>query len=145
MKTRFKVLSVLVFAGVLIACLVFYFMYNKPHPDYEKMEAEFTLTASDLYTAYSANKTEAGKRFNGKVIAVNGAVSKVEISDTLVVCVFVFKQGMFGDEGLRCTMSPSYNKEAKTLLPGKEVNLKGFCSGFNDTDVVLDKCSFVKP
>ncbi|MEI6884236.1 MAG: hypothetical protein WCO02_07100 [Bacteroidota bacterium] len=144
MKTRFKVLSVLLLAGVLLACLVFYFMYNKPHPDYEKMEAAYTLPANELFSAYTANKAEAGKKYNGQVIVVKGAVSKVESSDSLAVVVFVFRQGIFGDEGLRCTMSPSHIAKAKALQPGKEVILKGFCSGFNDTDVVLEKCSFAK-
>ncbi|MCX6280701.1 MAG: hypothetical protein NTU51_01925 [Bacteroidetes bacterium] len=144
MKTWHKVASLLVLTGVIAASLVFYFMYNKPHPDYENMEAAFTLSSADLYKEFTADKTKAGNKYNGKVVEVTGRLSKVEVADSLTICVFAFNQGVFGDEGMRCTMLPGYSGKAKHLQPGADLKLKGFCSGFNDTDVILDKCSFVK-
>ncbi len=144
MKTWLKVVSVLVLIGVIAAFLAFYFLYNKPHPDYENIEAAYSLAASDLYKEYTADKTIAGNKYNGKVVEVAGRLSKVEVSDSLTICVFSFNKGMFGDEGLRCTMLPSYAGKVKKLLPDAEVKLKGYCTGFSDTDVILDKCSIVK-
>ncbi|MEI6889233.1 MAG: OB-fold protein [Bacteroidales bacterium] len=144
MKTWIKIVSVLFLTGIIAAILVYFFVYNKPHPDFEKMDAAYTLAAEDFYKTYVTNKTEAGNKYNGKVIAVTGKLTKTETSDSLTVCVFVFNNGMFGDEGLRCTMLPGYGDQVRKLQPGSEVNLKGFCTGFNDTDVVLDKCSIVK-
>jgi hypothetical protein len=144
MKTWIKIISVLVFTGFIAAVLAFYFLYNKPHPDYEKMEADYTLTATDLYTAFTTNKTEGGKKYNGKVIEIAGKLTKTEVTDTLTVCVFVFGKGMFGDEGIRCIMLPKYGVQAGKLPPGTDLKFKGYCTGFNDTDVILDKCSIVK-
>ncbi|MCX6286049.1 MAG: hypothetical protein NTY96_02930 [Bacteroidetes bacterium] len=144
MKTWIKVLSVLIFASVLVSFLVFYFLYNKPHPNYETMNADYTVSAADLYKSFTANKAEAGTMYNGKVIAITGKLSKVEVADSLTICVFVFNKGMFGDEGLRCTMLPNYCGQVKKIPPDTEVRLKGYCTGFNDTDVILDKCSIVK-
>jgi len=62
MKTWIKVVSVLVFISVIAAVLAYYFLYNKPHPDYETMEATDTLTAVKLYNAYTANKTGTGAK-----------------------------------------------------------------------------------
>jgi len=144
MKTWVKIVIGLSITGIIAAVLVYFFVYNKPHPNYEKMDAAYTLTTADLYKAYTTNKTLAGNKYNGKVIALSGKLAKVEVSDSLTICVFVFNKGMFGDEGVRCTMLPGYREQATKFQPDGEVKLKGYCTGFNDSDVILDKCSIVK-
>ena len=144
MKTWIKIILGLFVLGIIAAVLVYFFVYNKPHPNYEKMDAAYTLTATDLYQSYTTNKTSAGTKYNGKVVALSGRLSKVEVTDSLTTCVFVFNKGMFGDEGVRCTMLPDNSDLAKKLQPDGEVRLKGYCTGFNDTDVILEKCSIVK-
>jgi len=109
------------------------------------MDAAFSLPAKELYTAYTTNKTESEKKFNGKVIALTGTLKKIETTDSLVIAVFVFNQGVFGNEGIRCTFLPKLNDLGKKLLPDTEIKLKGFCTGFNDTDVILEKCSMLNP
>jgi len=143
MKNWIKIISLLGTIGVIAALLVFYFLYNKPHPDYEKMDGIYTVAASDLYKSFTVNKTEAGSKYNGKVVAVTGRITKVETSDSLTTCIFVFENGMFGDQGVRCTVLSKYGGEVTKILPGSDVKLKGFCTGFNDTDVILDKCSII--
>ena len=64
--------------------------------------------------------------------------------DSLVIAVFVFNQGMFGDEGVRCTMLHGQTKLAANISKGNTVKIKGFCSGYNDTDVILEKCSLIQ-
>lgn len=145
MKNWIRIISILVVIGAIAAVLVFHFLYNKPHPDYEKMDAAYNIAASDLYKSFTVNKTEAGTKYNGKVITVTGKITKVEAGDSLATCVFVFENGMFGDQGVRCTMLSKYGGEAKKFQPGTGVRLKGYCTGFNDTDVILDKCSIINP
>ena len=129
--------------GLLAAFLVYHFVYNKQHPDYEKMDADYTLTAQDLYQAFKAGSPAASAKYNGKVIALTGTLGKMETADSLVTAVFIFNRGDFGDEGVRCTMLPKYNAEAVKLQPDGEVRIKGYCTGFNDTDVILEKCSII--
>ena len=144
MKTWIKIVLGLFIVGIIAAVLGYFFVYNKPHPNYEKMDAAYTVTAADLYKSYTTNKSAAGTKYNGKVVALSGRLSKVEVTDSLTTCVFVFNKGMFGDEGVRCTMLPDNSDLAKKLQPDGEVRLKGYCTGFNDTDVILEKCSIVK-
>jgi hypothetical protein len=101
------------------------------------------MAATDLYKEFTADKAGAGTKYNGKVIIVTGNLTKTENTDTLVTSVFVFNQGMFGDEGLRCTMLPKYREQAGKIPPGSEIKIKGYCTGFNDSDVILDKCSII--
>ena len=117
---------------------------NKPHPSYEKLKAEFTLTPKVIYDEFKANGKATGLKYNGKMIELNGVVSKVEASDTLVTVVFAFTQGLFGDEGVRCAMLSKFNKDSKDFKQGDKIDLKGMCQGFNDTDVIFEKCSLIK-
>ena len=143
MKPWLKIVLVLSLTSFIAAALVSYLLYNKPHPDFEKMKADYSLAAADLYKVFTIDKTGAGTKYNGKVITVTGKLTKVENADKLTTCVFVFDQGMFGDEGLRCTMLPKYKVLAGKLQPGSEIRIKGYCTGFNETDVILDKCSII--
>ena len=144
MRTWIKITLSLLVLGFITGIVVAYFLYNKPHPNYEKMDAAYTIAAADLYKDCTANKNQAGTKYNGKVVAVTGKLSKVEVKDSLTTCDFVFEQGMFGDQGVRCTMLPDNSDLAKKLQPDGEVRLKGYCTGFNETDVILEKCSIIK-
>jgi len=140
MKTWIKVLLILAVLGIATGTYVYIFVYNKPHPDISKEKPVYTLSASQLFSEYKNNKVEAGKKYNGKVIQINGKVSKVEKNDTLSVAIFVFAKDDFGDAGVRCTMLPEF----KDIKDSVEANIKGVCNGFNDTDVILEKCSTIK-
>ena len=143
MKTWIKILLGLIVVGLIALFLVYKFVYNKQHPDYENIEPAFTVNAQDFYNAYKTNNEAASAKYNGKMIAINGKLSKVETADSLVTAVFVFNQGAFGDEGIRCTMLKKFNTAAEKLQPDGEVKIKGYCTGFNETDVVLEKCSII--
>ncbi len=143
MKTWVKIVVGLVVVGLIAMLLVYKFVYNKQHPDYEKAEAAFTVSARELYQAYKSNKAAASAKYNGKVIAITGNLSKVETVDSLVTAVFVFNQGDFGDEGIRCTMLHKFNDAANKLQPDGEVKVKGYCTGYNETDLILEKCSII--
>ena len=118
---------------------VWFFVYNKPHRDFEKAKPDIVESAWQCYQNFTKNKaTEAGK-----VLKIYGLPSGIEHSDSLVVVVFAFQKGMFGDEGIRCAMLPDYQEEALKLSTRDTVYIKGFCSGYNGTDVILEDCSIV--
>ncbi len=143
MKTWVKIFLGLVVLGLVALFFVYKFVYNKQHPDYENIEASYNLNAQDLFQAYKTNKEAASAKYNGKVIALTGKLSMMETADSLVTAVFVFSQGDFGDEGIRCTMMQKFNEAADKLQPDGEVKLKGYCTGYNETDVILEKCSII--
>lgn len=127
-----------------IGVYVAYRLYNKPHPDYAGAEAEFRLSVMDLYQAFIKDGDAAGRQYNGKVIAVNGPVTRVEEADTLVIVVFALTSGDFGEEGVRCTMLPTLAEDARKLKPDGEIVLKGVCNGFTGSDVILEKCMIIQ-
>lgn len=137
-------ISVSVLLVLFIAIISVYFYVNKGHPNYGNLKAEYTLESKQLYDTFKKDSKASATMYNGKMIELSGAISKVEASDTLVTLVFTFSQGMFGDEGVRCTMLPNDIQKAKLIKTGETIKVKGICQGFNDTDVVLEKCSLIQ-
>jgi uncharacterized protein (DUF1330 family) len=144
MKTWLKILLGLFLLGITSASLVYHFVINKPHPDYDKEPAKYSLKASEFFNDYVTNRKESETKYNGQVIEISGNFSSVEKTDSTDVVVFAFRQGMFGDEGIRCTLLPKYKEVIGDYTKDKEIKVKGYCSGYNDTDVILIKCSIQK-
>jgi len=139
MKKLVKIIVILAILGVIGAVYGWFFVYNKPHRNFEKAKPDMVLTAEDCYQAFA----DEDSSYLGKVLQLSGIPASIEKQDSLVIVVFVFNQGMFGDEGIRCTMLPTHNEEALALSTDKEINIKGKCQGYNGTDVILEHCSLV--
>ena len=144
MKTWMKIGIGLAVAGIIGAALVYKFVYNKPHPDYETETADFGLEAKQLFADFKANEAGASTKYTGKVIEISGTRPTVEEADSLVILVFSFEEGMFGGEGIRVTMLPKFNNLSKNISTDQTITLKGFCTGFNGTDVIIEKGSILK-
>lgn len=143
-KNIYKAAIALLAIGLVSAGLVYQFVINKPHRDFEKARPAYIVSAADLFDSFRSDRDNAEKKFNGQVVLLNGKISKVETSDELVTGVFVFDQGMFGDEGIRCTMLPQQASNLKSLPAGSDVQLKGYLTGYNDTDIIMEQCSVIR-
>ena len=137
-------LLIVVILALLTALYVYVFIYNKPHRNYETATPDYILSSKTLFDSYKNDKLKAQKDYNGKVIQIKGNLKNIEDRDSLVVAIFVFGQGDFGDEGIRCTMIPKFNREMREFKTTDFLNIKGYCTGYNGTDVILEKCSLVK-
>ena len=143
-KTLYKAAIALVLTGIISAGLVYQFVINKPHRNFEKAQPAYIVSAADLFDSFRSGREEAEKKFNGQVVLLNGKLNKIETTDDRVTGVFVFDQGMFGDEGIRCTMLPDHSSDLKAIPEGSEVKLKGFLTGYNETDVILEQCCVIR-
>lgn len=129
---------------VLIVLAVLYFIifvYHKPHVDYLVAEVEKEVVAKDLYHDFVNNQLEANKKYNGKVLLVTGVVNEIEITEELEIAIMIFGDGFFGDEGIRFTMLEGQIEKVVKDVP---IALKGFCTGFTGTDVIIEHASVVK-
>ncbi len=143
MKTWITIGIGLVIMGIIAAFVVYKFVYNKPHPDYETKDADFKIEAQQLFSEFKSNENAASLKYGGKVIEITGKPSSIEEADSMLIVVFAFEEGMFGSEGIRVTMLAKFNDQVKGL-PLDNMTLKGFCTGFNDTDIIFEKGSIVK-
>ena len=138
-----KIIGSLALIGILAALYVWFFVYNKPHRDYEKAVPDHFLAAEELFFQYRHDKALADSLYTGMVVQITGELGKVESPDSSMIAVFVFDQGMFGDEGARCIMLPRHHKGLKGFRSGDVITIKGYCTGYNDTDVIIEKSSVV--
>lgn len=136
-----KIILSLLVLGVLGGVYGYFFMYNKSHPDYEDLDVEVTISAEDIFQQCRADGKAAD--FTGKMIELTGTPQEIETNDGLITMVFVFEEGMFGAEGVRATFLSKYNEEVEALIMNTEVRLKAYCTGYNETDVVLEKASLI--
>jgi hypothetical protein len=143
MKPWIKIFIGLVVIGILAVILVIKFVLNKPHPDFEKLKPDYTLNAAAFYNECKTSKDNANKLYSGKIIEITGKLTRVESVDTLTILVFAFDQDIFGDKGIRFTMLKKFSADAMKLKPDGIVRIKGYCTGYNGTDVVMEQCSLV--
>ena len=144
MRNWIKIIIVIAGIGIAGLAYVWFFVYNKPHRNIEKSTPDFVITASDCYQHYVEGQNTEIKNYTGKVLQITGIPSSIESNDSLMVVVFVFNNGMFGDEGIRCTLLPSYNKMAQNINLTEMLTIKGYCSGYNDSDVIIEQCSIIR-
>jgi hypothetical protein len=144
MKTWMKILAGLIILGAIGAWAGYTFIYNKAHTDFEKADADYSMSAKQLFDEFDSNPKEAGNKYTGKVIEVRGTLTELEETDDLVIAVFAFEEGMFGTEGVRVTLLPNYIEMVKNHPESKSITLKGFCPGYNGTDVIIESGSVVR-
>ncbi|MCF8235413.1 MAG: OB-fold putative lipoprotein [Bacteroidales bacterium] len=144
MNKYVKIGLILLVVGALAAYLVYEFVINKSHPDYENLEPDYVVTAQQLYNDFANDRATAEQKYNGKMVQLSGVLDKIDQPDSLVIAVFVFNKGMFGEEGIRATMLPSHQQKLLQANSGTEITLKGFCTGYNDVDVILEKSSIIE-
>ena len=146
MKTKIIIKSALVLAvvGIISAGLVYKFVINKPHQDVSKARPAHMISAAELFNSFRSDRQVAETKFNGQVVLLNGKLDKLEEAEGMVTGVFVFDQGMFGDEGVRCTMLPGQSENIKNIPQETEIHIKGYLTGYNDTDVILEQCSVIR-
>lgn len=142
-RWMFIVTSILIL-GILGALLGYKFIYNKPHRNYETASVDYAISCEALFAEFINSRAEAENKYNGKVLEINGILSVVENPDSLSIVVFALQEGIFGDEGIRCTLLSNYRDKTKSLQAGDRVTIKGYCTGYNDTDIILEKCSLIQ-
>jgi len=144
-KKLLKVAVVLAITGCIAAALVWKFYVNKQHEDIDAATPVFLLTTEELWKQYTDNPRNADSLYTGKVIALSGRLGRIDKNDSLVSVVFVMAaDSLFGDKTISCQMYLKHNDEAAALSPGTQVKIKGYCTGYNDPDIKLNKCSVVK-
>jgi uncharacterized protein YxeA len=141
MNKRIVVIIILLFLVIVSIFIVYRYIYNKPHPDFASAKVDASLNADSLYQGFKYDATLYAGKFTGKVVEISGTYTKAEKNNKMVVIIFVFNQGDFGDEGIRCTLLPGYKDIAQLPEPGTFIKIKGLCTGYNETDVIFENCT----
>ena len=112
--------------------------YAREKPDTRTLEAEETISAKDLFSAFVADEQAATARFVGtteQVVQVNGTIRAIEHPDPALTNVLLETEDPLG--AVVCEFP-------KAAVPsfwraGDAVSIKGICTG-SLIDVVLVRC-----
>lgn len=144
MKKLLKIGLILVITGLVTATLVWKFYVNKPHDDIEKATPTYFMSAEELWKQYTSNLRTSDSTYTGKVIEITGTLNRTEKTDSLVYAVFVMEiDSMFGNKSVRCEMLKKYNSGTSAIASGTSIKIKGYCTGFDQTDIKFNKCSII--
>jgi hypothetical protein len=132
MKT--KITIALLFIGILGISAGF-FLYQKPAEKTVSGTAEFNITSMQLFDEFETDEAAANKKYLNKVISVRGTIAEIAAVDSAgLAIVLETSNPLFG---VSCQLPKI--KDTNLLHRGKEVNIKGLCTG-KLMDVVLVKC-----
>lgn len=134
-----KRLFISLIIGIVIAASIGFYLFNKPHADIRSQAPVATLSASELFKAYSEDEAAANQKYAGKVVEINGLIYSLdEGSQGDLNILFMDDDEMFG---VACTIDQE--EDIDELTEGQEITIKGECSGML-SDVVLIRCVIVK-
>lgn len=136
--------SLLALVAVVVLAIAYFiiFVYFKPHVDYLKAEPEIEISGEQLFNAFATDNIGALRKYNGKVLLVNGVVDTLEYpADDLQIAVMIFREDEFwGNEGIRFSLLKG---QAERVVVGREISLKGLCTGYTGSDVIIEHASVV--
>lgn len=123
MKTLIKILAVLVIV-LLVAYLV---VLNLPQANIKGKDAVETISAVELYEAYSNNENQANKKYTGNVIQLSGEIDEI-YTDENNAPVMVLRSDS-GDLVSVVTLETSQEKKIASYNEGDQITVKALCSG----------------
>ncbi len=117
--------------------------YNRKVKDLAQVQAQMTMQANELISAFEKNENAANAQYLDKIIAVKGKVKTVEKNDRGQYSIILGNAGAMSS--VRCSMDSVHVKEIVNVKEGEEVIVKGACTGFNadellGSDVILNRC-----
>lgn len=109
-----------------------YYQWNKPHKTAEDEKPAATLTAEELYAAFSTAETESNGKYLNKVLQVSGTVESITTDNKGATVINL--TGSAEEGGI---VSASFPAEKKpNAAQGANITLKGICSGYLAGDLL---------
>lgn len=102
------------------------YIMSETHTATEDVKADYTVGALELIKEFTTNDTATNKKYNDKMLVVNGNVSVVQIqTDSVSTIQFSDSTGSYAIFSLE----KDQLEKVKAIKQGDAVSLKGVCSG----------------
>ena len=135
-----KLVFGIIFAGMIAAGAMAFYMYNKPHRNIETEKAAFVIGASELYDEFELDESAANEKYLDQVIDVNGTIDEVrQTNEGNTMLILLADNALVG--GVSATFEELISEPA--LVRGDHVRAKCRCTGML-MDVVLTNCFLVR-
>ena len=145
---RKKIILLFILIAIAVAAWYGYREYSRTNRDLKNIRPDYTLSAASLISEYEGGDSAAARKYNGRIIEVNGFVKKIDKDE------HGFYTIVLGDtvslSAVRCSMDTTHNSDAASLTAGSSAIVRGACTGFNKdemglgSDVILNRCAIIK-
>ena len=146
MKRKKIILLLLLLAAAAVAWYG-YKEYTRINKDLASAKADFVLAATDLIKEYESNDSVSAKKYNGKILEINGQVKAVEKDDKGYYTVVIGDNTSMS--AIRCAIDSLHNDKATGLINKSSVSVRGACTGYNKdemglgSDIILNRCVLI--
>ena len=130
-----KRIILMISSAILISSVIAVLMYFKPHRSVRSEEASFSLSVTELVSAFVDDEAKANQLYVGKVVEVHGALKEMILNDSTLILLMGDTAQM---TGVSCYLQKDQKNKYTSLKRGESVTVKGICNGML-IDVVLDK------
>ena len=136
-----KNIKILIGLIILMSVVILYALnlYNKPHLNVEKTDADLVISIHELLDDYKNDENLANGKYVDQVIQISGEISEITIENGNSIIIF---KDSTGTSSVMCHMSPEENLKVLKLKKDGEIILKGICTGYL-LDVMLIRCVLV--
>jgi hypothetical protein len=138
MKTYVKVALFFISFIALAAILAALYMFNLKNTDMAKARPDYIITATDLQREFEVDEASASKKYINKVLEVKGIIASSKSTGKNALTISLTT----GNELSLVSCACPAISDTSGFLPGKEITLRGSCSGFL-LDVQLNNCAVI--
>lgn len=131
-----RILIALLLIALIVGGIFAFYEFNRGVQTLDDVNADYEMTADELYSAFETNEKEALKKYEGKVIQLSGKIVEIKKSEKGTNLTLEAEDAMLG--GVNCTFA----QLDEELKEGESIRLKGRCQGFL-MNVVLNNCVLV--
>jgi hypothetical protein len=127
-KTVKKVLIIGVVLGAIVGSWAVWYVFFKPHRNVGNEAAAYTLTSTELSTAFKTD-TAAVTKYIDKAILIEGPVSAIDGSH-------------ISFDNIICNIDSADIPKLSTLKVGQSAKVQGRLTTYNDLmeEIMLDQC-----
>ncbi len=142
-----------IIAGVVLIALLSYgiWLYNKPHKEVNVSSVTASMSATDLFEAFSSDESSAMEMYSDKVLEISGSFSHTDFSNEAEPQILI--QVADNQGYIRCGFAPESLEIVQNLTSDQNIKFIGICQGFNNTEgldllsdpeVVLSECTIIE-
>lgn len=127
-KKIFKIILIVIGAGILIGGSIGYYMFYKPARDIQNTKTDFSYNASEIVTEYLTDAQKANDKYldeegNSKVLEISGIVA--EISEDFNNQKVILLKSADAKAGVSCTFTSETNFNTLNVQIGDQITIKG--------------------
>ena len=126
-----KKVGIAILVLVIIGGAIGFYLYNKPHRDYQEEEPSYTLNANELAISYAEDQTQANALYLDQVVVVEGVIIEKQ------------EKGLIIEPNIFVTVRDT--SFLRKVQEGDEIGIKGRVLGYDELleEVKIDNATGV--